>query len=448
MSSTATARSAIDEALKIIYEGPLYNQVIAESELYKLFPETSDVMTDVTNGGRYILNGHLFRLPAGVGARGEGEYIPEADDPVFKNSRTYLRKIQGTIEMTGDTMRRVQNDEGAFISYADEAMPLLAERVAHELDRMTIGTGKGIKARISSVGVVGAEATIVLRDAFGVAGYDSNVWVQFLEGERLVAAAAADGTTIRSSGGVRSMKVTDFDEDNNEIVCTSTAGHAATLVAGDYLFSGDEAGIGSIDGSGENREPQGLLAGVDDGNIIDAYCNITRSTSGNRLWKSLVFDASTSSWGGALSEDFLLYCDDQAYIRGMAKVDMLVMSRSANRGYWKSLKGDRSFNDPRGQYNGGMSRDGLTITLGDRTLGLKVARKIPEETLFGLKPSTWKRATMGAWKWDDITGNIWNRVTDSTGRKDQFYATGYQYEELVCLMPRRNWRADGLSPVQ
>lgn len=448
MASIGTARSAIDEALKIIYEGPLYNQVIADSELYSIFPESADVTTDVTTGGRYILNGHLFRLPAGVGARAEGEYLPEADDPVFKNSRTYLRKIQGTLEMTGDTMRRVQNDEGAFLSYADEALPLLSERVASELDRMTIGTGKGILARVNgSPTVVSTTITITLKDTYGIAQYDNETFLQFLDGQRIRFAANADGTSGRSGGGTVSVKVTDFDEANNKIIGTGNNTLLTAIADGDYIFNGDEAGISSVDGNGDNREMQGLLAGVDDGSIVDTYCNIQRTTSGNRLWKSLVIDASSASlgFGGNMSEDLLIYADDIGYTRGMAKVTMLLMNRSAVRGYWKSLKGDRQFIDPRGQYAGGKATDGLRIILGDREVTLKAARKIPPECAFGLTPNTWKRATMGSWKWDDTTGSIWNRVTDSTGRKDQFYATGYQYEELVCLMPRRNWRIDGLN---
>jgi hypothetical protein len=42
--------------------------------------------------------------------------------------------------------------------------------------------------------------------------------------------------------------------------------------------------------------------------------------------------------------------------------------------------------------------------------------------------------------WDDTTGSIWNRVTDSTGRKDAYYATGVIVFQTGCLAPRHNAR--------
>ena len=446
MASAITTRSAIDSALKIIYAGPLHNDIVSDSELMDLFETEMAVQQDITTGGRYVEMAHFFRLPAGVGARGENEYLPEADDPLFVNSRVYLRKVLGTIEMTGDTMDRVKDDEGAFLDYADRALPALAERVANEMDRMYVGTGKGIKARIAAITVVGTTATVTVDRAMGVTGL-TDAWLQFLDGERIVVTADAGGQTVRVGGGVQSAQVTDLNEDAGTITVVGNATLLAAWTVNDYIFAGDEAGISSMDATPANRELQGLLAGVDDGNIIATYNNIDRTAAGNRLWKSVVVDSSAVPFSGEMSEDLLIHADDYGYVRGMAKVDTIVMSRSAVRGYWKSLKGDRFFLDPRGSYTGGKANP-LQVVLGDRTLALKVARKLPPEVAFGLSRDTWRRLSLGAWKWDDTTGSIWNRVTDGTGRKHAFYASGLMYEELLCFAPRRNWRIDNLVVSQ
>lgn len=449
MASTITTRTSIDAALKVIYSGPLHDQVIADSELLSLFESEMNIKTEETTGGRYIEMGHFFALPSGVGARAENEYLPEADDPVFKNSRAYLRKVMGTVEMSGDTMDRVRDDEGAFLDYADRALPALAQRVTNELDRMAIDTGKGIKARVSARSATGsATVTITLGSAMGVSGL-TQCWLQFLDGERVVFSANADGSSPKTNANLRAGKVTNIDEVNDQIVVTFPNSTLADLIAtNDYIFAGDDAGMSSQTAGAENRELQGLLAAVDDGNIIDTYLNIQRTASGNRLWKSVIVDGSLAPFNGSMSEDLLTYADDQGYVMGMAKVNAIVMSRSANRGYWKSLKGDRFFVDPRGQYQGGKANGGLTVVLGDRTLTLKVARKLPPELAFGLSTDTFKRLSLGSWRWDDTTGSIWNRVTDSTGRKHAFYASGYLYEELITTAPRRNWRIGGLASVQ
>lgn len=448
MASVATTRTSLDNALKVVYAGPLHNQIVTDSELANIFEADMNVQEDTTTGGRYVEMGHIFGLPAGVGARAEGEYIPEADDPVFKAQRAYLRKIMGTLEMTGDVMERVTGDEGAYIDYADRALPLLAERVVSEFDRMYIGTGKGIRARILSItSVVGTVGTFVVDRSMGITGL-SDAWLQFMDGERIVAASDAAATTIRTGGGTRSVKVTSIDDATNSITVTGLNALLVTWAVNDYLFGGDEAGISSVTAAGENREVSGLFAGVDDGNIVDTYMNIQRTASGNMRWKSRVINAAAAPFNGAMSEDLLTFADDAAYVANGAKIDTLVMSRSANRGYWKSLKGERMFMDPRGSFEGGKRTNGLKIILGDRDLLLKIARKLPPEVAFGLTRSTWKRLTTGKWKWDDRTGAIWNRTTDAVGRKDAFYGTGYTYEELLTTAPMKNFRIDGLLPVQ
>jgi hypothetical protein len=183
---------------------------------------------------------------------------------------------------------------------------------------------------------------------------------------------------------------------------------------------------------------------VDDGNIVATYHNIARS--GIRLWQGMIIDSSSASLGfnSQMSEDLLVYADETVAERGAGKITHLIMSRSANRGYWKSLKGDRTINDPRGSYTGGKS-SGLEIILGDRTVTLKVARKLPPQLAFGMQKDTWKRYGLGQFEWDDATGAIWNRATDATGRLDQLYAVGNMYEELECSAPRKNFRIDNLT---
>lgn len=439
-----TLTTDLDAALKIIFSDPLINNLVEDTELLDIFKVDMDVKADDTTGGRYIEMSHYFRLPAGVGARAENEYIPEPDDPNFENSRLYLRKIQGTVEMSGDTMRRVRSDEGAFLNYMERALPDLVTRLVNEIDRMYISDGSGIKARVKSVTSAVATTLVIIVDrTYGIDGL-TDPFLQFMEGERCVFDPAADGQTIRSAGGSQSLQLTDIDEDTDSLTFTGTAALVAVVVANDYIFAGDEAGASSGTAAGADREIAGLLAGVDDGGIIATYNNINRAAAGTRLWRSIVIDASVAQWGGQLTEELLTYGDDEVNIKGGGKTDTIVMARSAARGYWQSLKGDRTINDPR-SYTGG--KKGLSIILGDRDVQLKVARKMPPELTFMLQSDTFRRLTLGTWEWDDRTGSIWNRVTDATGRKDAFYSVGNMYEQLFCMAPRKNLRIEGLTAV-
>lgn len=446
MASITTDTDAITEAMKIIFADPLVVNIVEDSELMSIFQTDMNVQVDETTGGRFIEMAHYFQLPAGVGARAEGEYIPEADDPIFKNARLFLRKIQGTVEMTGDVMRRVIGDEGAFINYMDRALPDLVTRLVNEVDRMYIGFGSGIKARAEltpvrpSTGIL----EVTVNRSLGVSGF-TDAFLMFLEGERIVFDTAADGQTLITGGGFRALQVTDIDEDNDLITFGGNDTLVAAIVSAGadiYLFPGDEAGASSRTAGGVDREIAGIMAGADDGGIIATYNNIPRTGVGSRLWKSIVIDGSASTWGGQLTEELLSFADDEVGVKGAGRVDTVISSRSANRGYWQSLKGDRVFNDPR-SFAGG--KGGLSIVLGDREVMLKVARKLPPEVTFALQADTWRRLTLGTWDWDDRTGSIWNRVTDAVGRKDAFYATGNMYEQLLCIAPRKNVRIDNLN---
>ncbi len=451
MPSITTTTDAITEAMKVIFSDPLIVNIVEDTELMSIFQTDMNVQNDNTTGGRFVEMAHYFQLPAGVGARLENEYIPEADDPVFKNSRLFLKKIQGTVEMTGDTMRRVVGDEGAFINYMERALPDLVTRLVNEIDRMYIGFGAGVKARAAATPTKLSSSTmsVVVDRSVGVDGF-TDAFLQFMEGEGCVALAAAgplDDSAILNPGTAQALTLIDIDEDSALLTFSGVEATIDAWVAdgaGLYIVAGDGAGNSAVQASsGDDREIAGLMAGADDGGIVSTYNNIDRTASGNRLWRSIVIDGSDAVWGGQLTEELLVFADDEVAVKGAGRIDCVVASRAACRGYWQSLKGDRIFNDPRGQYAGGKGH--VEIVLGDRTVMLKVARKLPPEVVFCLQNDTWRRLTLNSWEWDDRTGSIWNRVTDATGRKDAFYATGVMYEQLFCVAPRKNVRIDGLS---
>lgn len=474
-SPYSTDTTDLSAAMKVLFDEPLINNVVTDSELMSLFQTDFNVKEEETTGGRYVEMAHYLALPAGVGARGEGEYIPIPDAPKFANSRLYLKKVQGTIEMTGDTMRRVRNSATAFLDYAERALPDLVERVTSESDRMYCGYGWGVKARIANVtgtytlggtstsitaglsAASGGKWWIVIDRAFGITGYEDAIF-QFLEGDRLVATSSLSSLpiTLKNAGSLQSMKVEDMEDGSTPqssgapvqaIQVSGDSALLAALAANDYLGSGDAAGNSLPAGSpAVEREFTGLLAHVDDGGIMSTYFNVPRAST--RLFRSVVIDASASPWSGVLSEDLMVYADEEVATKGGGKPDVVVSSRSGARGYWKSLKGDRVLVDPRA-YVGGMSaqgtKRGLSIVLPDRELQLRVARKLPPQVAFGIETKGFRRFTLGKWEWDDRTGALWNRVTDATGRKDSFYATGQFYENCFNSTPRRCWRTDNLS---
>ncbi len=420
----------INEAMKIIFEEPLTNSITADSELLDLFEQDSNVQVNETTGGRFIEMAHYFALPAGVGARTlEGDYIPVPGGPKIRNSQVYLKKIEGTVEMSGDVMRRVRQGEGAFVTWASRALPDLKERIDNELDRMLLGYGAGIKALIDDANPDDADLTIGIDTALGIAGLEP-AWLQFLEGESIVFGPTADGLNLRDSGAA--YVIEDIDIDTSHLVLGTEP--TANVLDDDFIFAGDAAGH-----SAGSKEIMGLFGMVDDGGILATFQGLLRSDY--RLWQGQIIDGSAAPFNGELTEILLTKADDDTAIRGKGETDCLVMSRTTARNFWANLLNDKRLVDPR-SYAGG--KKGLEMMFNNKTLTLKAIRKMPDTVVFGLDTSTLKHWRNTGWEWDDITGSIWNRATDATGRRDAFYAVGHIVMQTGCIAPAKNFKITGL----
>lgn len=438
MGVTVTTTS-LDNLMKIIYSDPLMTDIVRDSEMMDMFKTDMNVKTEETTGGKYISMAHYLRLAGAAGARAENDYIPVPQAPRISESRIFLKKIMGVVEMSGDTMERVVGDEGAFINYMERALPDTKDRVVGEVDRMYIGYGAGIKARVKVGWVAGGRSTTLFTvdRALGVTGYE-DAWLQFQEGETIVFSATPAGTVIKNAGTTQAAVVESVDETTGTLSLTLDPALTAAIADSDYIFAGDQAGVSSQNG-GVDREINGLLGGVDNGGILATYNNIARA--GNRFWNAKVFDGSVAPYNGVITEQLLTILDALVSTASGTKIDTLVMSVHGPIGYWNSLKTQRVLNDPR-NYTGG--KGSLSIQLGDRTLPLRTARKLPANTAFGLSRDTWRRFTLGTWEWVSRGGSIWNLVTDNVGRKDAYFAFGKMYEQLACVRPRGNFRIDGL----
>lgn len=445
-AAPTTSTTELDPVMKVIANRPLFNLTINESEFSDIILTNSEgVQIDQTTGGRYIENAHRFAKSSGYRGMQDGGYIPVAESPVFKNSKVYLKQSSYTLQMTGSAMRRVQQDEGAFINYLETELPEAAKNMAHVDDRYLMGFGYDVRARVNGTPTGTASALVITVDtALGVSGF-TDAWTQFDEGDQLGFTSSLAATiALRAAGTNQRAIVRDIDEANGTITVETNATLAAAIADNDYIGTADTSDHNFPHGSGlTTMVPTGLMGAIDDGTILPTYMNIPRS--GNRLWKGIVVDASASPWGGATSEGLVLFAVDEVKRKGGGDIAALAASYSGERGLRNAFAKDRFFMDPR-SYSGG--RVPLYLQLGNRAVQVKFARKLPPEVMFGIDASTWIQHTMGTFEWDDTTGSIWNRVTDSTGPKDAYYATGYKYGEFFCNAPRKNFRIQGLTAVQ
>lgn len=441
--------AALDQALQITYAEPFINQVITDSDILDLIEVDSNVQEDQA-GAKYVETSHYMRYGGAVGSRLEDEYIPESLPAQFINSRIYLKKLSFTIDMTGDVMRRMKSGQQSWIDYADRSLTDLSEKVRDHMDRTAIMYGYGVRARVSGTPALVSAGVydLTLKDWCGIPNAE-NAWLMFNENDSIVFTSSLTAPIALRTGGAGDFKavVSDVDEvtgASGKIRVTMSAALAATIADGDYIAEGDNRGNSFPAGNpAVERDFSGLLSHVDDGGYVSTYFNVPRANY--RRFRSIIIDSNVAPFAQILTDRLLNYGDTVAQQRVRAQGDLILCSSDAENGTWADLKQDRVFPDARAMVGG--KQRGIPIMLGDRTLTLRVARKIAPQFAWLLQMNTFRMFSAGPLQWDDTTGSLWNRVVDSTGPKDKFYATGFFYRQLWNWFPRKNVRFDNLKKV-
>lgn len=431
-TGTGSDFSGLNDMLKQVYTGPFQNNVEKDSELADMFQLAEDGSFELIDGpdGKQVNLGHIFSSGGGVGAMNHDDYLYTPTNPTTKQSSATIKQLVAIVELSGQAIRRVKQGPAAFINWADQALPAKAQRLAFQRDRMLIGAGNGIIGRINMA--TPASTDLAIDSAFGITGLDNAaVCSLLLRDDSLRVGPNANGTSLRTGTAL----VVSVDYPNSEININALPASAAD---NDYIFLGD----GNVQGSGTREFQGGLEAAIDNGTNVATFQGLARTTYPEM--NGQIVDSTTGGFGGTLTEDLLDYSDSLCYERGnMGKPKYIVCSRSGQRSFWKSLKGDRVINDPRGLFQGGKAR--LQMMLGDRIVQVRAARKVPVSRCYGIDPTSVLRLRNGAGRWDDTDGAVFNRVVDGTGRKDAFFAVYVQEEEIAWSDPAKNFKITGLT---
>lgn len=430
MATTGTTTSTSDfgglnDAMKYVYTESFDNNIEKEQEVLDVIKAAKGFRVVEGPDGKGIVINHVFNSGGGFSSGLEDDYLPTPTLPSMKQSNITVKIHRAVAELSGVALRRVKEGPAAFATWANEELPRRAQRVAWHMDRQALGFGAGYFARVNE-GT--PDTTLVIDSAFGQASLEGSSRL-VTEGDSLRASPNANGTSPRSGAAI----ITAIDHDTLTLTIdalpTSTADN-------DYLFVGDA----NVYGLGA-REMMGLEGIVDNGNILGTFQGLSRTTY-PRL-KAQQIDASTATDGPTLNEDLLDRAATLAWERAMGKPNLVLANRASQRTFWKTLKGDRVLNDPKGKFVGG--KGSVFILLGGIETEIRGARKVPDSRCYLIDGSTIKKYEIGKGRWDDTDGSIWNRVVNSTGRKDAFYAVFVKEMEMGCSDPARNVKITGLT---
>lgn len=411
--------------LKEVYGESFENNVEKDMEVLDLIKKAEGF--DVIEGpdGKGINLSHFFSSGGGVGGMYEDDYLYQSTVPTNATSKITIKQLTATQELSGRTLRRVKKGPPAFITWANEALPRKAQRLAYQKDRMAIGAGNGILFRINEAA---PDATADGVDsAYGIAGLEGAL-NNILRDDNTRWGPNANGTALRT--GTAKFVLGDRKLQTATFAALPTAG-----ADNDYVFLGDD----NVNSSG-TREIMGLEGIIDDGTNVPTFQTLSRTTYPEL--KAQIIDA-TDGFGGVLSEEVLDFADSEAFEAEGGRADTIIVNRSGQRSFWKTLKGDRVLNDPKGTFTGGKAR--LKMMLGDRIVQISAARKCPSSRAYGIDGRSIKRFKIGVGHWDDTDGAVWNRVVDGTGRKDAFFAVYIDEEELGAGAPAQSFKVINLA---
>lgn len=431
-------RTAASNFLKTVYSEPIVDQLVRHTDCLDLFTQRSEAKH--SRQGHHIEVSSYYQDPQGVGARAEGDYLPQPTNPAAVSNKIYLKYQYMLVQLTRQVMIDMERGPAAFANWATVTLQNIVKALKDDLDRQIVGIGAGAIGQVNENPIAVADGALTVDNAFGLTGVGKAVHY-FKQGQRIKFASSIMGTTLREAG-VSYAVVEAVDFDGNEIYLADQSGtRIPTNVANnDFIFRGDGAGNSAKGSHARNKEIMGLLGHIDDGTNVAIYFGLNRSDRKYGFLKSQRINGSAN--GGNFTEAKIMkaYHRLRKHTGGMPT--HLIGSYGVWRNFFNEVKGGRSLNDPR-SYEVGAK--GLIINIGPARFELRIGNRIPDGHCFMLDTSTLERGQTKGIDWDDTTGSIWKQVQDSTGVKDENFAFGSWFLETYNNSPWKSCMWHGLA---
>ncbi len=390
MAITGSTLSAIQDALKRFYIGPLRSQLNnATVLLSRLQRNQEDVSGDTLTAYVPLIYGRN----QGVGARADGGSLPTAKYRKVKQTAIPLRYNYGRIEVTGPAIAGSRNAAAAFMKVVDFEIRGMVEGLKVDINRQLHGDGTGKLCQINGAVTSGTTVTV------------DNPGTQYLEAGMTL--DTLTGTTASTGTGV---------------IASITSPTVFELVAA-VTYSNDHYFVRT---GAYNVEMMGLKGIVDDATYVSTLQGLSRTTY---PW----FEGNVLDNGGtnrALTLDLMQQSSDTAEKEG-GGVSLIVSNYELRRKYADLLVADKRFVNKL-TLDGGFSA--LEYSAGGEPLPFVVDRHALDNTMMFLDESTFAIYRASDFDWMDKDGNLLSRVSGY----DAYEAILFVYQNLGCSTPKHN----------
>lgn len=361
-----------------------------------------------------------------IGSIGSGGALPQASRGSYADFKIPMRDFYGRVAFERWVIEQSRSKKGSWAQVIPQEMEGLTEDMAFRLNTIAWLDGKGILALVN--GAMTAVTTLELKAPGNVTGTTNAN--RYLHGDSTsgMFIAILDSSTQAVKA---TATITGVNADGTDV----TLDTAVTAADGDYVVIAQTATQHSYD-----KEPQGLLAHIDDGTYVATYHNLSRTTY--PMMKSYVVTGV-----GALSADAIQQAIDSVSIRVGKTIDLMLCEHAVRRAYLALAELDRRYTGgdlmrPDVGTSAAKKPTGRTITYGD--IPIAADRDAPYGMLFGIRKDSFVNYVEEEGKWADDEGSVLKWVPGF----DQYTAFFLKFFNPHCHQPARNFRMEGISVNQ
>ncbi len=385
---------------------------------------TSETPDDTWVGRQKIIPTKVGRNWS-VGSIGAGGALPNAGRSAYVDFKVPMRDTYGRVGFERYVIEQSSNSKGSWQQVMPQEMRGLVEDLAFSRNRMAWSYGEGVLALVN--GAQTADTTIEVDAPGNVAG--SIMGNRYLYGD--------------STSGMQVAFIDSSDAVQGTGVINSVPAAGTTVVSDTAITCDDNAKIVLAQTPTQNsldKEPEGILAGIDDGTYVGTYHNISRTTY--PIMQSYVVSSV-----GTLSLDAIQQPIDAVSIQVGKGIDFFACEHAVRRAYLVLLETDRRYtgadlSSPDGGTSAAKKPTGKTISYGD--IPMCVDRDAPYGMLFGINKASWVRYVMSEGTWAADEGHVLKWVSGY----DQWTAFYYILDNFHCQKPNCNFRMEGIDVNQ
>jgi hypothetical protein len=366
-----------------------------------------------------------------VGSIGAGGALPQAGRSAYADFEIPMRDTYGRVGFERYVIEQSKNKKGSWAQVIPSEMDALTEDLSFARNRMAWGYGAGILALVNGA-VAAAGATVTVDAPGNVAGA--------IMGNRFLHGDATSGQYVaflnNATNAIEHTAFITAVNANGLSVTISPVAPAGGISDNAKIVTAQTPTQHSL-----SKEPEGILAGVDDGTYVGTYHALSRTTYP-------ILNAYVTTGIGAMSLDAIQQMIDAQSIRvGGKGIDLFACEHAVRRAYLTLLETDRRYTGadlmrPDGGTAAAKKPTGKRITYGD--IPFMEDRDAPFRMLFGMTKSSWVRYVMEEGTFADDDGSVLKWVSGF----DQYTAFFYIMDNNHCQSPNKNFRGEGIDVNQ